>query len=280
MSTYGWMLRSCWGWSFWPCTIPNQCQTRMTVDLLVVWLEGSICLRSSTSTNLIKPGFDLCGFSVTHWGILGSNGMLATKPYKWWLGHQVLPKKTWWELLTYWEDPICIHLLTKVLRVPAGICVTLVGSASHWARKHRWVSDDMRRLIAIWDGPAANSCRAWHGLSSTRSQQINGLDRLMMFQTWQAKDAYGVLWSCSSFFFYLFVCHICLIERLSAHHIVHSSTGVFLDGWGVNCQPLRDFSTSTSWLEQPLRRTWIFINYVRVSDYTVAKFWLGSEADL
>lgn len=121
-----------------------------------------------------------------------------------------------------------------VLRVPAGICVTLVGSASPWARKHRWVSDDMRRLIAIWDGPAANSCRAWHGLSSTRSQQINGLDRLMMVQTWQAKDAYGVLWSCSSFFFYLFVCHICLIERLSAHHIVHSSTGVFLDGWGVN----------------------------------------------
>lgn len=86
----------------------------MTVDLLVVWLEGSICLRSSTYTDLIKPGFDLCGFSVTPLGYTG---------VKWDAGDQALQmvvgssgfakKKTWWELLTHWEDPICIHLLTE-----------------------------------------------------------------------------------------------------------------------------------------------------------------------
>ena len=119
----------------------------------------------------------------------------------------------------------------------AGIVSIALGFSLGQESSAQWVSD----LIAIWDGPAANSCRAWHGLSSTSWQVLTTHG-----QTWQAKDAYGGLWNCSSFFkliciryliIYIYMCvcvyflsiHLfiyskllqdscCLFERLSAHH--------------------------------------------------------------
>lgn len=274
MSTYGWMLRSCWGWSFWPCTdIQPAGQPRMTVDLLVVWLEGSICLRSSTYTDLIKPGFDLCGFSVTPLAYTGVKRGAGNQALQMVVGSSGFAQKK--------RGGSCWHIGKTPF---ASIC-----SPKCWGFQQVFVSPWWDWLhpgpgnIAGW---ATTNCHlgwpcskfvprmAWSELNQVSTDQ----------RPWSFDDSSDLtgqrcirsLCSCSSFFFYLVVWYMFDWKTISQSHcpFIH---------WCIpgrlGCQPLRDFSTSTSWLEQPLRRTWIFIN-VRVSDYTVAKFWLRSEADL
>ena len=278
MSTYEWMLRSCWGWSFWPCTISNQCQPRMTVDLLVVWLEGSICLRSSTYTDLIKPGFDLCGFSVTPLGYTGVKWDAGDQALQMVVGSSGFAKKkrggSCWHIGKTPFASICslsVEGSSRYLCHPGGIGFTLGQETSLGERRHATTNCHLG-----WPCSKFVPRMAWSELNQVSTDQ-----RPWSFDDGSDLTGQRCIRSFMELFFF-FLLLICM-PYMFDWKTISPSHCPFIH-WCIpgrlGCQPLRDFSTSTSWLEQPLRRTWIFINYVRVSNYTVAKFWLRSEADL
>lgn len=160
--------------------------------------------------------------------------MLATKPYKWWLGHQVLPKKkrggSCWHIGKTPFASICslsVEGSSRYLCHPGGIGFTLGQETSLGERRHATTNCHLG-----WPCSKFVPRMAWSELNQVSTDQ----------RPWSFDDGSDLtgqrcirsFMELFFFFFYLFVCHICLIERLSAHHIVHSSTGVFLDGWGVN----------------------------------------------